>query len=181
MPLLFTRDKCIIAGASDTLLITAIYESIDGFQLLAGGVLNGCGRQGIVSLTNFFIYQCFAAPLAIYLCVVLKLYTKGYRIGMATGVFLQAIIYISLVLCTNWRQVADSAQRNIAFPENNARYNSNQSGTESSSLTASSFGPSKIKYYKWCQNIAKLLTVAIFVSSFVIGLGFSFKQLSLLH
>ena len=95
---------------------------------------------------------------------------------MATGVFLQAIIYISMVLCTNWRQVADSAQRNIAFPENNARYNSNQSDTESSSLTASNFEPSKIKYYRWCQYIAKLLTVAIFVSSFVIGLGFSFKQ-----
>ena len=55
LPLLFTSDKCTIAGASDTLLSTAIYMNVDGFQLLAGGVLNGCGRQGITSITNFLI------------------------------------------------------------------------------------------------------------------------------
>ena len=55
LPLLFTSDKCTIAGASDTLLSTAIYMNVDGFQLLAGGVLKGCGRKGITSITNFLI------------------------------------------------------------------------------------------------------------------------------
>ena len=172
IPYLFTRDRCIVAGTSGALFITAVYENFDGFQLLAGGVLKGCGRQGIASLTNLFIYQVIAAPLAICLSVVLRLHTKGYWIGMATGIFLQAVIYITLVLCTNWRQVADSAQKNIGFAERI----SNQPIPESSPLTESSIKPSQIRYTRWSGHIVKLLLVIILVSSFVIGLGFSFKQ-----
>ena len=177
LPLLFTRDKCIIAGASSTLFITAIYENIDGFLLLAGGVLKGCGRQGVASITNLLVFQCFAAPLAICLSVALKLYTKGYWIGMATGLFLQAIIYIILVFCTNWRQVADRAQENIVFSNrHDSSIVTSQQDPESSPLITPSIEITKGRYSCLCGDIVKLLLIVLFVSSFALGLGFSFKQ-----
>ena len=168
IPLLFTRDRCIIAGTSGALFITAVYENADGFKELAGGVLKGCGRQGIASVTNLFIYEVIATPLAICLSVVVKLHTKGYWIGMATGIILQAIIYFILVLCTDWRQVAESAQENIKFPGRNTV------GTisESDPLTESN----KRRYCRWCECTVKLFLVTILLSSFAIGLAFSFRQ-----
>ena len=67
LPQLFTKDKCIIAGASGTLLITAIYQNFDGFKLMAGGIIKGCGRQKIGSITNFLVYQLLY--LLLYICV----------------------------------------------------------------------------------------------------------------
>ena len=166
---MFTKDRCIIAGTSEALFITAVYENADGFKELAGGVLTGCGRQGIASITNLFIYEVIAAPLAICLAVVLKLHTKGYWIGMATGIILQAIIYLILVLCTDWRQVAESAQENIKFPERNVV----QTTSESDPLTESK---KRIYYRRWCECTVKLLVVTILFASFAIGLAFSFRQ-----
>ena len=175
LPLLFTTDSCIIAGAAQTLVITAIYENADGFQEMASGILEGCGRQGITSLTNLFIFQFISVPLAICLAIVLKMDTKGFFIGLMCGIFLQAILYIVLILCTNWKKVTEEALRNAGL---------SQSITENTStnnlLPTDPLLDSNVKGVRscrsWCQDIVKTVIILIFIGSFGIGLGLSFYR-----
>ena len=178
LPQLFTKDKCIIAGASSTLIITAIYQNFDGLKLMAGGIIKGCGRQKIGSITNFLVYQFFAMPLAIFLCVVLKMSTKGYWIGMASAIFLQAVIFLALVICTNWRKVADKAQENVGNKPTTWIQNSNQDSDSTALLKTApkSYAQGKRQHMISHGNLIKIAIVIVLIASFVIGLGFSFNS-----
>ncbi|KAI6648513.1 Multidrug and toxin extrusion protein 1-like [Oopsacas minuta] len=182
IPLLFTTDACIIAGATQTLFLTAIYVNFDGLRLLSGGILKGCGRQNIGSIANFVVYQFFAVPLAICLSVVLKLATRGYWIGLASAIFVQAALFFLLVVCTNWRKVADIAMINVGLSEPqlfNGNSLSSLECSESSSLLPNEIKqkwrmPSKISY----QELIKICICLLFLAFFAVGLGFSFKKSS---
>ena len=178
LPELFTKDKCIIAGASNTLFITAIYQNFDGFKLISGGIIKGCGRQKIGSITNFIVYQFFAMPLAICLCVVLKMSTKGYWIGMASAIFLQAVIFFVLVMCTDWRKVADKAQENVGNKPSKQIRNSNQESESTALLIQPPKGYAHAKrgYIITNGNFIKIVIILIFVACFAISLGFSFNS-----
>ncbi|KAI6651532.1 hypothetical protein LOD99_5140 [Oopsacas minuta] len=181
LPHLFTKDACIIAGASQTLVVIGIFENADGFQLMASGILKGCGRQGIASITNLLIYQFFATPLAICLSVGLKMATKGYFIGMGSAVFLQAILYNILLVCTNWRRVADIAQDNVGFSQLNNDSSSSTNDLARSNNELNPFLTHNIsKTSRSCmigyQDIVKIVIIVVLIASFVVGLGFSFYR-----
>ena len=181
LPYLFSKDACIIAGASKTLFITAIYVNLDGFRSVSGAVLKGCGRQNVGSITNFIIYQLFGAPLAICLAVVLKLDSAGYWIGMASAIVVQSVFFFLLVVCTNWKREAEKAQRNAGLSQplvDNSKNHSTEH-TEYTSLLTSDIKP--------CIDVAKrntisfsdfikVSTVLLFLACFAVGLGLSFKR-----
>ena len=178
LPFIFTTDDCIISGAASTLFITAIYENIDGFQLLTSGILKGCGRQGIASIINFFAFQLIGLPLAICLCVLLKMDTMGYWIGIATAIAIQAVFFFLLVLCMNWKKVAMQAQANVGLPQliDNTSLNT---VSESSPLLTSyvkPYQPEEAVSTCWYRDLIKLAVVAVFISSFALGLGFYFDE-----
>ena len=185
LPFLFTKDACIIAGASKTLFITAIYVNFDGFRLMAGGVLKGCGRQSIGSITNLLVYQFFAAPLAICLAVVFKLDSMGYWIGMASAIIVQSCIFLLLVICTNWRKESENAQKNIGLSHPTADTNNShisnysQQSSESTSLLTNDAKPSmevgKGRMLSF-QDIIKVSIVVLFIACFAVGVGFYFKS-----
>ena len=182
LPLLFTRDECIIAGAASTLFITAIYENIDGFQLLASGILKGCGRQGIASIINLLAYQLIALPLAISLSIVLKMDTMGYWIGIASAIAVQGFLFFLLVLCTNWRKVAGRAQDNVGITRltgynsvNDTRSNCS-SESETRPLLTSNAQTKKNNKICWWRDLFKLAIIASFIASFAIGLAFYFNN-----
>ena len=191
LPLLFTRDECIIAGAASTLFITAIYENVDGFQLLASGILKGCGRQGIASIINLLAYQLIALPLAISLSIVLKMDTMGYWIGIASAIGVQGFLFFVLVLCTNWKKVANRAQENV-FTNRLTGYNSindNQSTDSSSANCSPTMRDSEARplltsnvnantqrkiqdNINWYRELVKLAIIACFIACFAFGLAF---------
>ncbi|KAI6648515.1 Multidrug and toxin extrusion protein 1-like [Oopsacas minuta] len=174
LPYLFTTDACIIAGVSQTLIIIAIFENFDGLQSVASGVLKGCGRQGIASITNLIIFQFIATPLAVCLSVVLKMDTRGYWIGMATAIFLQAVIYLTILFFTNWRRVADIAQENAGISQITTKENIS---LLSSLLESPDSNPNHKKGKKFvCRDMMKLSIIFLFISSFVCGVAFSFKH-----
>ena len=178
LPFIFTTDDCIIAGAANTLFITAIYENIDGFQLLTSGILKGCGRQGIASIINFLAFQLIALPLSICLCVLLKMDTMGYWIGIATAIAIQAVLFFLLVLCMNWKKVAMQAQENVGLPQLIDDTSSNTL-SESSALLTSFVKPylrEEAVSTCWYRDLLKLAVVAVFISSFALGLGFYFNN-----
>ncbi|KAI6648512.1 Multidrug and toxin extrusion protein 1-like [Oopsacas minuta] len=191
LPLLFTSDECIIAGATSTLFITAIYETIDGFQLVMSGILKGCGRQGIASIINLLAFQLIALPLAICLCVVLKMDTMGYWIGLASAIAVQAVLFFILLLCMDWRKLASNAQENVGIIKHNGHNKDNGStygsvtscqsskeDIESSALLTSYVKPILIEEVNksWYRDLIKLALIAMFIASFALGLGFYFDH-----
>ena len=180
LPNLFTNDSCIVAGASKGFLIVAMYIIFDLFQSVAGGVLKACGRQAIGSITNLVAFQFIAIPLAVCLSVVLKLGTRGFWLGLSAGSFIQASTYFLLVLCTNWRRVADVAAENVGLskPISLQQSNSLQDTEYTSLLESSTSGKtlSRKRFTILCAFITKLLVILFCIASFALGLGFSLRQ-----
>ena len=170
LPTLFTADKCIIAGAAKALLVTAIYKNVDGVRKVETGVMNGCGRQAIASIINFVIFVMIGAPLAIYLSVVLKLYTKGFWTGMATAIVLQAFVFFLLIVFTNWKKVLDRAQQNTSLINS----------TKSSSLTNYTrlHTHTRKEWSSLYSNVVKVLIIGLLIISFVVGIYFSVTDTS---
>ena len=194
LPLLFTRDECIIAGAASTLFITAIYENIDGFQLLASGILKGCGRQGIASIINLLAYQLIAIPLAISLSIVLKMDTMGYWIGIASAIAVQGFLFFLLILCMNWKKVAGKAQDNVNITRLTG-YNSINSDQPTNGSIVNNLSPTgdsetlplltsnvrtnaktKKQQICWYRDLVKLAIIASFIAFFAFGLAFYFNN-----
>ena len=180
---LFTNDECIIAGATSTLFITALYENFDGTRKIGGGILKGCGRQKIGSIINLFVYQLFGAPLAICLCILLRQATMGYWIGMASAIVLQALLYVVFILCTDWRKVANKAQENVMLNRINIKRQSNsklisQSNNESSLLGVYANVNTLANKGKRVSNrdLMKLLIIGSLIGTFAIGLAFSISS-----
>ena len=174
---LFTTDECIIAGATRTLFITAIYQNFDGLKLMGGSIIKGCGRQKIGSITNLIVYEFFAIPLSTCLCVVAKLEAMGYWIGMGCAIIVQALTFIVIVVCTNWRQVANRAQENAEVKSIGREQNIVQE-TESTSLLPSN---TKVRVtVKECPislgNVMKIITIVTFTAFFALGFGVSFYK-----
>ena len=183
LPLLFTTDPCIIAGASKALFITAVYVNFDGFRLMLGGILKGCGRQSVGSITNLIVYQFFGAPLAICLSVVFKLDTAGYWTGMTSAILVQAVIFFLLVICTNWEKESEKAQKNVGLSQPIAENNSQlsqytQQSSESTSLLTNDIKPCMEvgKGGVSFRDLVKVSIVLLFIACFAIGLGFYFKS-----
>ncbi|KAI6660815.1 hypothetical protein LOD99_10212 [Oopsacas minuta] len=176
LPQIFTKDDCIIAGASSSLFITAIYQNFDGLKLTGGAVLKGCGRQKIGSITNLLVYQFFAVPLSICLCVVAKMEAMGYWIGMALAIILQSLIFLIIVLCTNWRKVADKAQINAGIKPADRKLHDNTGYESLSHLTAryNVKAQGKRRIFRLSGNTSKILMIATFIALFALGFGFSF-------
>ena len=170
LPTLFTADKCIIAGAAKALLVIAIYKNVDGIRKVETGILNGCGRQAIASIINFVVFVLIGGPLAIYLSVVLKLYTKGFWTGMATAIVLQALIFFMLIVFTNWRKVVDKAQQNTGLIKS----------TNSSSLTNYTrlLTHTQNEWRSPYRHVVKGLIVGMLITSFVVGIYFSVTDTS---
>ncbi|KAI6659403.1 Solute carrier family 47 [Oopsacas minuta] len=174
LPRIFTKDDCIIAGATSSLIITAIYENFDGVRKMGSGILNGCGRQKISSIVNFIIFLLIGAPLACYLCVVFNLATKGFWIGMSCAIFLQALAFFLLIIFTDWRKVADRAQENAGLAKVNKQTNSTPLLTNYTSL----YNKTRKANIPLYRDMIKLLIVTALVGSFVIGLCFSILETS---
>ncbi|KAI6650194.1 Multidrug and toxin extrusion protein 1-like [Oopsacas minuta] len=173
---LFTKDECIIAGASSGLYITAIYLNFDGLKLIGGAIIKGCGRQKIGSITNLIVYQLFAVPLSICLCVVAKMEAKGYWIGMASAIILQSLIFLLIVICTNWRKVADEAQENAGIKSIYREQHANHEYESLNLLTSRYKVDKRAKERKFSGSICKIIMIGLFVALFALGFGFSFKQ-----
>ena len=112
---IFTDDICIIAGSAWPIAVVAIFQIIDGYQSVAGGVIKGCGKQKYGAIINVITFQVISLPLAFYLAFGLKWYTSGFWVGLAIGIFLHAIGYSFVLLCVNWQETAYTAMKNAGL------------------------------------------------------------------
>ena len=109
---IFTEDKCILAGTSWPIIVVALFQIVDGFQAVAGGVLKGCGKQALGAVINIVTFQFLSLPLAFYLAFGLKWYTAGFWVGLAIGILIHGIGYAIALFCVDWNKTAETALKN---------------------------------------------------------------------
>ena len=117
--LLFTDDACIIAGSIWPVIIVALFQIVDGYQNVAGGVIRGCGKQKFGAIINVISYQVISLPLAFVIAFVVKWYTAGFWVGLGVGVCIQAFGNTLVLLCMDWKKSAQTAMENAGLESDN--------------------------------------------------------------
>lgn len=95
LPHLYIDDPEIIRISSILILVAAIFQIVDGVQVVGMGVLRGMQDVWIPSLITFFSYWVVALPLGYFLSSRMPLNALGIWIGLAVGLALAAVLLFS--------------------------------------------------------------------------------------
>jgi MATE family multidrug resistance protein len=72
----FSTDPGVIALVAKLVPICALFQIVDGFQGVYGGVLRGLGRQGTIAVINVFALWVVGVPVGYTLCFDAQLSVK---------------------------------------------------------------------------------------------------------
>ncbi len=89
---LFTSDKQVLEIALPLVLIVALYQVFDGFQIIISGVVKGFKMTNIVSISMLAGYWLVGMPVAVILVYKYNLLLKGYWIAIAFSLFVIGIV-----------------------------------------------------------------------------------------
>lgn len=84
---IFTKDEAVMNIAMPIVLIAAMYQIFDGFQVVMGGVLKGFKMTKTVSFCVFAGYWLVGMPVAYFLVSKCNMSLKGYWIALAVSLF----------------------------------------------------------------------------------------------
>lgn len=102
---LFTKEPDFRKECDKILVLVALNQLMDPFNVLAAGVLRGQGRQHIGSVLNMISYYLVALPLGYVLGFHAGLKLAGLWYGLMVGVgFLTAGQFVAIYR-TNWEKV----------------------------------------------------------------------------
>ncbi len=83
---IFSHEEPVIAIGKKLLIVAALFQISDGFQVTAAGVLRGIGNTKASLWANFVGHWWFGFPLGLYLCFgSAKLESFGAWIGLSVG------------------------------------------------------------------------------------------------
>ncbi len=89
---LFTDNQEVLKISMPLVLIAAMYQIFDGFQVVAGGILKGFKLTKIVSVTVLFGYWGVGMPVAYVLVNKYNYSLKGYWIALAVSLCFMGIV-----------------------------------------------------------------------------------------
>lgn len=91
---LFTDNQSVMEIALPIMMVAAMYQVFDGFQVIMGGVLKGFKMTQFVSNAVFFGYWVIGMPIAIVLVYKYNLSLLGYWIALAISLCVMGIIQL---------------------------------------------------------------------------------------
>jgi multidrug resistance protein, MATE family len=89
---LFTSDPAVVAAAVALIPIAGVFQVVDGFQGVAGGILRGAGDTRVPMLANLAGYAILALPLGSWLCFSLGRGAPGIWWGLCAGLAAVAVL-----------------------------------------------------------------------------------------
>jgi multidrug resistance protein, MATE family len=92
MPLLYTNDSYVINLASSLLILAAIFQLSDGFQVVGVSLLRGIQDVRIPSVMAFASYWLIMVPSGYLLAFHFGLQVKGIWIGFIIGLTVAALL-----------------------------------------------------------------------------------------
>lgn len=102
---IFTSSKDVLKISNKILVLTAINQLSDSFNVMASGVLRGQGRQKIGSILNLGCYYVVALPIGYLMAFYYELEISGLWIGLILGVFSLAASQIYCIIRSDWDQI----------------------------------------------------------------------------
>ncbi len=83
----FTLDERAFAVGTSLLLVAAIFQMGDVFQVILSGCIRGFGETVIQAKTNALGHWLVGIPVGLYLCFYQNLGIEGLWIGLCAGLF----------------------------------------------------------------------------------------------
>lgn len=106
---LFTKEADVRKACDKILVLVAVNQLMDPFNVLAAGVLRGQGRQHIGSILNMISYYLIALPLGYVLGFKAGLELAGLWYGLMVGVGFLAASQFVAIYRTNWPKVLEES------------------------------------------------------------------------
>ena len=97
---IYTPQPEVVQAGAALLIVAAVFQLFDGFQVVATGALRGAGNTRTPMLANLFGYWAIGLPLGSLLCFKLKMGAVGMWMGLCL-----ALIMIGSVLVVVWYRV----------------------------------------------------------------------------
>ena len=94
LPLLFSKDPELIALASNLLLFAAIFQIVDGVQLVSISALRGLSDVKYPLYASAIIYGIISLGTSYIFAFTLNFGPQGIWIGFVTGLLLASILFI---------------------------------------------------------------------------------------
>lgn len=110
---LFTSDADVLKYSKHILMLVAVNQLSDAFNVMEAGVLRGQGRQQIGSYLNLVSYYVIALPLGYTLAFPAGLGLSGLWYGLIGGVMFLAALEFVCILRSNWERILRDAVRRL--------------------------------------------------------------------
>lgn len=107
----FSKDDELLRQASRLLILLALNNFADAWNVIMAGVLRGQGRQRIGLVLNIIAYYFVALPLGYYLAFHRNLEVFGLWCGLLFGVLLLATSEVYFVLRSDWSAIARELEK----------------------------------------------------------------------
>lgn len=109
----FSSEKRVVDYVGELAPLMCLSIIMEGLQAVLSGIARGCGWQHIGAFINLGAYYLVATPLAVVLCFVLHLGSRGLWMGLLIGKTVQALCFASITALTNWQKQATEAKERI--------------------------------------------------------------------
>ncbi|KAJ6766593.1 PROTEIN DETOXIFICATION 7-RELATED [Salix purpurea] len=109
----FSNDEGVVHYVAELAPLLCLSLVLDGLQAIFSGIARGCGWQHVGAYVNLGAYYLVATPLAVLLCFVLHLGSKGLWTGLLIGSVAQVTSFAVITALTNWQKQAATARERI--------------------------------------------------------------------
>ncbi|XP_049900234.1 multidrug and toxin extrusion protein 1-like [Epinephelus moara] len=106
---IFTSEQDIIQRVADVMLIFGVMHICDATAGAASGVLRGTGKQLIGALCNLVGFYFIGFPIGVSLMFAANIGIVGLWTGLAIGVSLQALVFVTFLCKLDWEKAAEEA------------------------------------------------------------------------
>jgi MATE family multidrug resistance protein len=111
---IFTSDADVQAEVYAKLPIMFIYITVDSMKCITLNILRSTGRPQVTMIGNIFCCVCIMLPLGWYLAITLHYGLFGVWGAMSVGWFSATVVYMVVLLMTDWDFQAKEAARRIS-------------------------------------------------------------------
>ena len=88
----FVTDAAVIALAAQLLVVGALFQGVDGVQVIGAACLRGIGDLKVPTMLTFAAYWVVALPLGYALGIRGGMGAVGMWVGIASGLALAAVL-----------------------------------------------------------------------------------------
>ncbi|WFD29100.1 hypothetical protein MSPP1_000105 [Malassezia sp. CBS 17886] len=115
---LFSSDPVVVSMVADVLPILALFQCADCVVGIAGGILRGCGRQGLSAVINLTSYYVIGIPVGLVLTFgPLHLGLAGLWYGLTLALVYGAVVALWFVRRTDWMAIMHHVHATMAVDD----------------------------------------------------------------